>query len=83
MLDLRWCESLVGLPNNFGMNVPKLRRLEMSGCSNLKKLPNSIDLLAHLVVLDLNNCVSLTCLWEKDATIEVKELFFCQCIDNS
>ena len=66
--------SSVGLPNNFGMSLPKLKKLEMNRCQNLETLPNPIDLLAHLVVLDLTKCRNLTCLWEKDVNIEV---FFC------
>ena len=31
--------------------------------------------LAHLVVLDLRCCGNLTCLWENDVNIQVKELF--------
>ena len=62
MLDLKWCESFVGLPNNFGRSVPKLKRLEMSGCSNLKTLPNSIVRLTELEHWDLSRCVSLTTL---------------------
>ena len=65
-----------GLPNNFGRSVPKLKRLEMSQCYNLNTLPNSIGLLAHLVKLDLTSCENLTCLWENDANVQVKELFF-------
>ena len=76
MLVLEGCDSLVGHPNNFGISAPKLIRLKLSRCSNLKTLPNSIGLLAHLVVLDLSGCISLTCLWENNATIEVKELLF-------
>ena len=62
MLDLKWCNSLVGLPNNFGRSVPKLNRLEMSWCGNLKALPNSIGLLTELEHLDLSNCHNLTTL---------------------
>ena len=78
MLDLQWCTSLVGLPNNFGWSVPNLKKLTMNDCSKLKTLPNSIGLLAHLVVLELKQCDSLTCLWKNDANIQVSELFFCQ-----
>ena len=51
-----------------------MKRLEMSGCTNLKMLPNSIGLLAHLVELKLKGCQNLSYLWENDANIEVKEL---------
>ena len=83
MLDLNECERFVGLPNNFGMSVPKLKTLRMCGCSNLRTLPNSIGLLANLVELDLNACKSLACLWEYDANIKVKGLFFCQWIGDT
>ena len=83
MLDLQYCGRLVGLPNNFGRSVPKLKRLELEGCLNLKMLPNSTGLMAHLVVLGLKYCANLTCLWENDANIEVKELFFCQGIGDT
>ena len=62
MLDLKCCSSLVGLPNNFGMSVPKLKTLRMCGCSNLKTLPNSIGLLTELEYLDLSDCENLTTL---------------------
>ena len=80
MLHLGLCESLVGLPNNFGRSVPKLKRLLMSRCTNLKTLPNSIHVLAHLVELDIRSCENLSYLWENDANIEVNELFVCQWI---
>ena len=83
MLNLNDCERFVGLPNNFGMSVPKLKTLRMGGCSNLKTLPNSIGLLANLVDLDLDDCKSLTCLWENHAKIQVKELLFCQWIGDN
>ena len=53
-----------------------MKRLDMSWCTNLKTLPNSIGLLAHLVELKLIWCRNLSYLWENDANIEVKELFF-------
>ena len=81
-MDLKFCKSLVELPHHFSMNVPKLKRLDMYGCSNLKMLPKPIGLLAHLVALDLTACQNLTCLWENDANIQVKELFFCQWIGD-
>ena len=65
MLVLEGCDSLVGHPNNFGISAPKLKRLELSRCSNLKMLLNSIGLLAHLVVLDLNGCISNLSLGEQ------------------
>ena len=83
MLDLEGCKGLVGLPDNFGRSVPNLKRLEMSWCQNLKTLPNSFGLLAHLVVLDLTSCENLTCLWENDANVQVKELFFYQWIGDT
>ena len=50
-------------------------------CNNhIKMLLNSIGLLAHLVYVDLARCETLTCLWENDANIQVKELFSCQWI---
>ena len=77
-MDLKFYKSLVALPHHFGGSVPKLKRLEMSDCRNLKTLPKSIGLFAHLVAMDLRSCENLTCLWENDANIKVKELFFCQ-----
>ena len=74
------CKSLVGLPNNFGMSVPKLNKLVVYYCMHLKMLSNSIGLLAHLVYVDIASCETLTCLWENDANIQVKELFSCQWI---
>ena len=59
MLDLRGCNSLVGLPNNFGGIVPKLKRLDMCWCGSLKTLPDSIGLLTELEYLDLSNCGEL------------------------
>jgi len=47
---------LVGLPNNFGTSVPKLKRLEMSSCSNLRTLPKSVGLLTELEHLDVHSC---------------------------
>ena len=69
---------LVGLPNNFDRSVPKLNKLEVYGCKHLKMLSNSIGMFAHLVYVDLDACETLTCLWENDAKIQVKELFSCQ-----
>jgi hypothetical protein len=43
----------------------------------LISIPLSQVNLAHLVVLDLTWCGNLTCLWENDANIQVKELFLC------
>ena len=83
MLTLKVCPRLIGLPNNFGMSVPNLKRLELEKCRDFKTLPNSIGLLAHLVVVDLKYCDSLTCLWENDANIQVKELFFGQRIGDT
>jgi Leucine-rich repeat (LRR) protein len=62
VLKLEWCRSLVGLPNNFGGSVPKLKRLEMRRCYKLKTLPNSIGLLTELEHLDLNSCCALVTL---------------------
>ena len=59
MLRLKYCYSLVGLPNNFGRSVQKLKRLEMSRCENLRTLPNSIGLLTELERLDLTICHEL------------------------
>ena len=56
------CTSLVGLPNNFGTSVPKLKRLEMIECRNLKTLPNSIGDLTELEHWNLHQCESLTTL---------------------
>ena len=81
MVILYECVRLVGLPNNFGTSVPKLKRLEMSKCRNLKTLPSSI-VLKHLIVLDLTDC-DMTCLWENDANTEVKELLCCQWIGDT
>ena len=61
MLKL-WCRCLVGLPNNFGRSVPKLKTLKIRYCWNLKTLPNSIGLLTELEVLDLSGCSKLTTL---------------------
>jgi hypothetical protein len=47
---------LVGLPNNFGGSVPKLKRLQMSWCADLRMLPDSIGLLTELEHLVLSNC---------------------------
>ena len=82
MLDLESCESLVELPSNFGGGVPKLKRLCMFRCTNLKTLPNSIGLLVHLIELDMRLCENLRYLWENDANIEVNELFFCKWIGD-
>lgn len=49
---------LVGLPNNFGRSVPKLKTLEMRFCQNLKTLPNSIGGLVGLKLLHLSHCKS-------------------------
>ena len=63
MLKLGNCDSLVGLPNNFGKSVPKLKRLEMNTCgSSLKTLPDSIRLLTELEHLDLRDCWGLVTL---------------------
>ena len=59
MLDLRGCGRLVELPNNFGGNVPKLKRLELEECEHLRMLPDSIGLLTKLEHLDLCNCWEL------------------------
>jgi Leucine-rich repeat (LRR) protein len=56
VLELGGCKRLVGLPNNFGTSVPKLKRLEMSSCSNLRTLPKSLGLLTELEHLDVHSC---------------------------
>ena len=59
MLELGGCGRLDALPNNFGWSIPKLKRLDMTRCWNMRMLPDSIGLLTELEHLDLTNCVEL------------------------
>jgi hypothetical protein len=45
-LDLRCCTSLINLPSR--INSRCLKSLNLSGCSNLKKCPESARKLAYL-----------------------------------
>lgn len=42
MLDLAKCSLLVCLPQNIGVELPKLRILNIKGCTQIKQLPVSL-----------------------------------------
>ena len=51
--------------------------LTLDWCKSLVGLPsNFVESVPELKILDLGCCENLTCLWENDANIKVKELFF-------
>ena len=53
-------------------------------CKSLVGLPsNFVESVPELKLLDLSCCENLTCLWENDANIKVKEVFFCQWIGHT
>ncbi|ESQ39795.1 hypothetical protein EUTSA_v10001234mg, partial [Eutrema salsugineum] len=73
-LDLCDCSSLMELPISI-QNLNKLEKLVMSGCSNLKTLPATINL-QSLHRLELKGCSQLTTF--PDISTNIAELILCE-----
>ncbi|PRQ36029.1 putative leucine-rich repeat domain, L domain-containing protein [Rosa chinensis] len=56
-MNLRGCESLAELPDFSGM--PNLKELDLSDCTSLVKVPDSLGLLDKLVTLKVDHCRNL------------------------
>ncbi|KAH9568577.1 hypothetical protein CY35_03G084900 [Sphagnum magellanicum] len=57
-LDFYNCSSLIALPTTIGQ-LRHLTKLHLTGCKNLKELPQSISNLSSLSMLDLSHCKSI------------------------
>ncbi|GLJ20264.1 hypothetical protein SUGI_0368010 [Cryptomeria japonica] len=74
VLKLNYCTNLQVLPDL--ANHTSLMQLELSGCKELRELPESIGFLAELKYLDLSNCCNLIQLPNTIANLKSLEVFF-------
>ncbi|KAL2491622.1 putative disease resistance RPP13-like protein 1 [Abeliophyllum distichum] len=58
-LNIYGCDGLESFPQG-GLPIPNLRRLYVSGCRNLRSIPDRMEQLLSLENLDLHDCPSLT-----------------------
>ncbi|KAH9294502.1 hypothetical protein KI387_040292 [Taxus chinensis] len=58
-LELRKCESLTSLPDQFFGELTNLVHIDFSDCENLSQLPRSFGQLSQLKYLELRNCRNL------------------------
>lgn len=82
-LDLSKCVSLAKIPDACFTGLGKLKHLKLSGCSNLRRLPDTLGHLTSLVTLDLCGCENLENLPEsivKLMCLETLDLSFCSAL---